>query len=144
MGRGLSLKISPLALDHWISNLAACLEPHGEFSKLLRPNQIGLTKPARWLTCTLPFKNHWSSEVALELFYGTELSSKSARASIPSKPESMKVTPKEEPGGLQSTGSWRVGHDWATSLSPRFTSIMIAYYVPYAWSKHCISIYLPI
>ena len=22
----------------------------------------------------------------------------------------------EEPGGLQSTGSWRVGHDWATSL----------------------------
>ena len=24
----------------------------------------------------------------------------------------------EEPGGLQSTGSQRVGHDWATSLSP--------------------------
>ena len=23
----------------------------------------------------------------------------------------------EEPGGLQSMGSWRVGHDWATSLS---------------------------
>ena len=23
----------------------------------------------------------------------------------------------EEPGGLQSTGLWRVGHDWATSLS---------------------------
>ena len=23
----------------------------------------------------------------------------------------------EEPGGLQSIGSWRVGHDWATSLS---------------------------
>ena len=23
----------------------------------------------------------------------------------------------EEPGGLQSTGSWRVGHDWVTSLS---------------------------
>ena len=23
----------------------------------------------------------------------------------------------EEPGGQQSTGSWRVGHDWATSLS---------------------------
>ena len=23
----------------------------------------------------------------------------------------------EEPGGLQSTGSQRVGHDWATSLS---------------------------
>ena len=24
----------------------------------------------------------------------------------------------EEPGGLQSTGSQRVGHDWATSLTP--------------------------
>ena len=24
---------------------------------------------------------------------------------------------EEEPGGLQSTGSHRVGHDWATSLS---------------------------
>ena len=26
----------------------------------------------------------------------------------------------EEPGGLQSTGSQRVGHDWATSLSLSF------------------------
>ena len=30
----------------------------------------------------------------------------------------------EEPGGLQSTGSQRVGHDWATSLS--FILVMIA------------------
>ena len=28
-----------------------------------------------------------------------------------------KIPWTEEPGGLQSTGSWRVGHDWATSLS---------------------------
>ena len=28
-----------------------------------------------------------------------------------------KVPWTEEPGGLQSMGSWRVGHDWATSLS---------------------------
>jgi len=27
-----------------------------------------------------------------------------------------KVPWAEEPGGLQSMGSWRVGHDWATSL----------------------------
>ena len=31
-----------------------------------------------------------------------------------------KIPWTEEPGGLQSMGSWRVGHDWATSLS-RFT-----------------------
>ena len=28
-----------------------------------------------------------------------------------------KIPWTEEPGGLQSTGSWRVRHDWATSLS---------------------------
>ena len=28
-----------------------------------------------------------------------------------------KIPRMEEPGGLQSMGSWRVGHDWATSLS---------------------------
>ena len=27
-----------------------------------------------------------------------------------------KIPWMEEPGGLQSMGSWRVGHDWATSL----------------------------
>ena len=31
-----------------------------------------------------------------------------------------KIPWTEEPGGLQSIGSWTVGHDWATSLS-RFT-----------------------
>ena len=28
-----------------------------------------------------------------------------------------KILCTEEPGGLQSMGSWRVGHDWAISLS---------------------------
>ena len=28
-----------------------------------------------------------------------------------------KIPQTEEPDGLQSMGSWRVGHDWATSLS---------------------------
>ena len=28
-----------------------------------------------------------------------------------------KIPWKEEPGGLRSMGSWRVGHDWASSLS---------------------------
>ena len=33
-----------------------------------------------------------------------------------------KILRTEEPGRLQSMGLWRVGHDWATSLS-RFTSV---------------------
>ena len=28
---------------------------------------------------------------------------------------------REKPGGLQSMGSWRVGHDWATSLTHLLT-----------------------
>ena len=34
-----------------------------------------------------------------------------------SSPLAWKIPWKEEPGGLQSMGSLRVGHDWATSLS---------------------------
>ena len=30
----------------------------------------------------------------------------------------LKIPWMEEPGGLRSMGSLRVGHDWATSLSP--------------------------
>ena len=33
-----------------------------------------------------------------------------------------KIPWTEEPGGLQSMGSWRIGHDWVTSLS-LFTSM---------------------
>ena len=35
----------------------------------------------------------------------------------PSSTLAWKIPQTEEPGGLQSMGSWRVGHDWATSLS---------------------------
>ena len=34
-----------------------------------------------------------------------------------SSPLAWKIPWTEEPGGLQSMGSWRVGHDWAASLS---------------------------
>ena len=37
--------------------------------------------------------------------------------SIHSSTLAWKIPWTEEPGGLQSTGSQRVGHDWATSLS---------------------------
>ena len=34
-----------------------------------------------------------------------------------------KIPWMEEPGGLQSMGSLRVGHDWATSLSRHFHAL---------------------
>ena len=36
---------------------------------------------------------------------------------------------KEEPGGLQSTGSQRVGHDWATSLILNGLLYIFIYYL---------------
>ena len=44
----------------------------------------------------------------------------------------------EEPSGLQSTGSQRVGHDWATSLSC-LRSILICLYSPSQeqWDFYC-------
>ena len=44
-----------------------------------------------------------------------------------------KIPWMEEPGGLQSMGSQRVGHDWATSL--HFTSLL-------TWVVNCIPVYI--
>ena len=42
----------------------------------------------------------------------------------------------EEPGRLQSTGSQRVGHDWATSL--HFTSLPLSHWrSPFFWLTYC-------
>ena len=46
------------------------------------------------------------------------LDPKSEKAMTPhSRTLAWKIPWREEPGGLQSMGSLRVGHDWATSLS---------------------------
>ena len=45
----------------------------------------------------------------------------------------------DEPGSLQSTGSQRVGHDWATSLSiPRFAKVLLMpllFYEKWKWKS---------
>ena len=46
----------------------------------------------------------------------------------------------EKPGGLQSMGSQRVGHDWATSISLHFIyGIYIYIYTYVVYSKQCCS-----
>ena len=51
----------------------------------------------------------WSIS-ALELCFGEAMTTHSSTLA-------WKIPWTEEPGRLQSMGSWRVGHDWATSLS---------------------------
>ena len=41
----------------------------------------------------------------------------SSNNGTPLQDSCLKIPWTEEPGGLQSMGSWRVGHDWGTSLS---------------------------
>ena len=49
----------------------------------------------------------------------------------------------EKPGGLQSTGSQRVGHDWATSLSPISSGLLLIlwesnhYFLRFLLCPHC-------
>ena len=64
----------------------------------------------------IPFRK-WkkSNNLGLELF-GPSLISEKAMTPH-SSTLAWKIPWMEEPGGLQSMGSLRVGHDWATSLS---------------------------
>ena len=59
------------------------------------------------LTCVNSIHPNWQ-----QLYLGLE------KAMAPhSRTRAWEIPWTEEPGGLQSMGSWRVGHDWATSLS---------------------------
>ena len=56
--------------------------------------------------------------VSLLLIYFTHSSLYPEKAMAPhSSILAWKIPWREEPAGLQSMGSWRVGHDWETSLS---------------------------
>ena len=57
-----------------------------------------------------------SYEIPLMSFGNLCLQSEKAMAPH-SSTLAWKIPWMEEPGGLQSMGSWRVGHDWATSFS---------------------------
>ena len=60
-------------------------------------------------------KEKWNKSIQLFIRY---LLSALEKAMAPhSSTLAWKIPWKEEPGGLQSMGSLRVGHDWATSLS---------------------------
>ena len=64
-------------------------------------------------TCVVTFPHLENNS---EILFGTTLSPEKAMAPH-SSTLAWKIPWMEEPGGLQSKGSLRVGHDWATSLS---------------------------
>ena len=121
---------SPLAFNHsqhqgffkWVSSshqMAKVLKfqlQHQSFQWTLRTDCL-----KDWLVCspcspkdsqesspTPQFKS--ISSLALSLLLEKAMASHSSTLA-------WKIPWMEEPGGLQSMGSWRVGHNWATSLS---------------------------
>ena len=55
----------------------------------------------------------------------------------------------EEPGGLQSMGSWRVGHDWATDAAERLSMHQLhhccfytCFQTYWAWNKDTVILYV--
>ena len=108
-----------------------CLSPPNPSSTLLEPSFKTLLKsclfPETLSTFTeiifFPFWLFWLALLLLLLFF-VHLSFSmncivlSEKAMAPhSSTLAWKIPWTEEPGGLQSMGSQRVGHDWATSLS---------------------------
>ena len=87
----------------WMSFLISAIK--GLISSIMDAKLDTLTK---WIVFKI-------SKLA-EYFYTHTLLSEKAMATH-SSPLAWKIPWMEEPGGLQSMGSRRVGHDWATSLS---------------------------
>ena len=75
----------------------------------------------RWVSCALCtvwiFYRKHENEVLIK---ESERRQREKAMALHSSTLAWKIPWAEEPGRLQSMGSWRVGHDWVTSLS-RFT-----------------------
>ena len=92
-----ALHRSPLFSWSIFELLSALPQPHTLTDTACLPLEV---RNVLWLSATAtPSKNSWASN-------GTH-----------SSPLAWKIPWMEEPGGLQSMGSLRVRHDWATSLS---------------------------
>ena len=71
-----------------------------------------------WFPCLEGILSHFFKGICIELCFTKCLSLLMEKAMAPhSSTLAWKIPGMEEPGRLQSMGSLRVGHDWATSLS---------------------------
>ena len=107
--------------------MSDCLWPHGlQHTRLPcplpTPGACSNSCPLSWwchLTISssvIPFSSCLQSFSALGSFPTSQFFAEREMATH-SSTLAWKIPWMEEPGRLQSMGSWRVGHDWATSLS---------------------------
>ena len=99
-------------LDHMIGACLICKKPTIFFQSDCT-TYIPTTNEWEFLFCI--FATIWSYQCFGFLVILTVISEKAMAPH--SSPLAWRIPWTEEPGGLQSMGSWRVRHDWATSLS---------------------------
>ena len=92
---------------------------------LQAPLSMGFSREEYWSGLPCPFPGDLSNPgieprsttVQVESFQHYPFLSSGEGNGTPLQYSCLENPMKEEPGGLQSMGSLRVGHDWATSLS---------------------------
>ena len=88
---------------------------------------LTLCNPMKWAAISSSRRSSWPRDqthvscISRQILYPSHHLAEKAMAPH-SSTLAWKIPWTKEPGGLQSMGSLRVGHDWATSLSP-FTSM---------------------
>ena len=92
---------------------------YGQILKRQTVNDVSLwAKESKWEACARKGHSLCTEKWALRNIPYASPSSDLEKALAPnSSTSAWKIPWMEEPSGLQSTGSLRVGHDWATSLS---------------------------
>ena len=83
-----------------------------------------LSHPPQWFSFALTHRLIKSLDLQFNIWYLISVSSVKEKATAPhSSTLAWKIPWTEEPGGLQSMGSRRVGHDWATSFTFHFYAL---------------------
>ena len=99
---------------------ASVISPSNEYSGLIffRMDWLDFLAFQRTLKNLLPHHSSKASILWCSAFFRSYFHTHVEKAMAPhSSTLAWKIPWMEEPGRLQSMGSWRVGHHWATSLS---------------------------
>ena len=99
----------------WKTGKPGMLQSMGHTTEKLHNNNSKTPHLCKLFAFKFKFKSIFLSKFLRWIWYVMLCKLEKAMAPY-SSTLAWKIPCTEEPGGLQSMGSWRVGHDWATSL----------------------------
>ena len=100
----------------WKTGKPGMLQSMGHTTEKLHNNNSKTPHLCKLFAFKFKFKSIFLSKFLRWIWYVMLCKLEKAMAPY-SSTLAWKIPCTEEPGGLQSMGSWRVGHNWATSLS---------------------------